>query len=106
MNGLLGVKPLPIADEELELPRASRVILAQLRSGLQQIKLLSLSRIDLDIPYIYPACNDFKHLFACKMHHTHLKTLWLDPIETARLLGLPLDDFVDNQPNPYHSSGN
>ena len=38
---------------------------------------------------------------------THLTplSLWSDPIETARFLGLPLDDLDDNESGIYHPNG-
>ena len=41
---------------------------------------------------------------ACPTNPTHLTpfSLWSEPVETARFLDLPLDDFDDNQPEPYH----
>lgn len=35
--------------------------------------------------------------------HLTLFTLWSEPAETVRFLGL--EDFGDNQPEPYHTSG-
>lgn len=54
LNGVLGVKPPHIADEELELPRKTRVTLAQFRSGYCSRLNSYLSRIDPDIPNICP----------------------------------------------------
>ncbi|XP_049316536.1 uncharacterized protein LOC125779305 [Bactrocera dorsalis] len=111
VNGVLGVKAPPIADEELQLPRETRVTLAQLRSGYCSRLNSYLSRIDPDISNICPACNesphDTGHLFACPTNPTHLtpSSLWSDPVETARFLGLPLDDLDDNTDNPYHPNG-
>ena len=102
VNGVLRVKPPPIADVELELPRETRVTLAQLRSGYCNRLNSYLSRIDPDILNICPAYNeaphDTNHLFACPTNPTHLTpfSLWSEPVETACFLGLPLDDFDDN----------
>ena len=49
VNGVLQVKPPPIADGELELPRETRVTLAQLRSGYCGRLNSYLSRIDPDM---------------------------------------------------------
>nr|XP_036217164.1 uncharacterized protein LOC106619600 [Bactrocera oleae] len=103
VNAALGVKPPPIADKELELPPKSGVTFPQLRSGYCSSLNSYLSRIDPDIPNIYPACNesphDTNHLFTCPTNPTHLTpfSLWSDPVETARFLGFPLDDRDDNQ---------
>ncbi len=112
VNGVLRIKPPPIADVELELPRETRVTLAQLRSGYCSRLNSYLSRIDLDIPNTCPACNeslhDTNHPFACPTNPTHLTpfSLWSDPVETARFLGLPLDDLDDNQSGIYHPNSN
>nr|XP_036232711.1 uncharacterized protein LOC118683639 [Bactrocera oleae] len=53
VNGILGVKPPPIADVELELPCESRVTFAQLRSGYCNRLSSYLSRIDPYIPNIH-----------------------------------------------------
>ncbi|XP_054088079.1 uncharacterized protein LOC128922244 [Zeugodacus cucurbitae] len=102
VNGVLKTKPPPIADEELELPRETRVTLAQLRSGYCSRLNSYLSRLNPDIQNTCPACNesphDSNHLFVCPMNPTHLTplSLWSNPVETARFLGLPLDDLDDN----------
>lgn len=70
-----------------------------------------LTKINTDIPNIYPACkespHDSNHFFVYPAKLTHLTqlSLWFDHFETARFLGLPLDHFVDNQPEPYHLNG-
>lgn len=100
-NGVLGVKPRLIAEEELELPRESRVILAQLTSGYCSRSNCYLSRLDPNIPNICPACNEFphdtKHYLAWQLKPINLTplSLWSEPFGTARLLDLPIDDYVD-----------
>ncbi|XP_054727439.1 uncharacterized protein LOC129237065 [Anastrepha obliqua] len=101
-NAVIGVQPPPIADEELQLPRESRVILAQLRSGYCSRLNSYLSRIDPDILNICPACegtpHDTNHLFTCPNKPTHLTplSLWTQPVETASFLGLPLDELDED----------
>ncbi|XP_069963874.1 uncharacterized protein [Bactrocera oleae] len=111
VNGVLGVKPPPIADVELDLSRETRVTLAQLCSGYCSRLNFYLFRIDPDIPNICPAYNEAPHdtnyLFACPTSPAHLTpfSLWSDPVETACFLGLRLDDLDDNQTITYNPSG-
>lgn len=49
LNGVLGVKPPPIADEELKLLRETSVILAQLSFGDCNKLNSYLSKIEPDI---------------------------------------------------------
>lgn len=72
MNGILGDKPTSNADEELEMPRESRVILPQLR-------------LDILVDQT-PTCPDLTATYPF---------YWSEPIETARCLVLPLDDLDD-----------
>ena len=72
MNVVLGGRPPPIADTEENLPRKTRVVLAQLRSGWSNRLNAYWSRIDRAVPNECPACGQGPH-------DTHLGLpAWLD----------------------------
>lgn len=102
MNIVLGGRPPPIADqEERTLPRGTRVILAQLRSGWCSRLNSYWSRIEPTIPNTCPACqrgpHDVNHLFDCRANPTRLTptSLWTHPAEVAQFLGLDLDESAE-----------
>lgn len=97
-NAVIGVQPPSIADDELQLPLKTCVTLVQLWSGYCNILNSYLTLIDPDILNICAACEGIphytNHLFTCSLKATHLTLLsiWTQPLETACLLGLPLDE--------------
>lgn len=100
-NVILGGRPPPIAEEERSLPRKTRVVLAQLRSGYCSRLNSYWSRINSTIPNTCPACgvspHDVPHLFNCLANPTHLNpaSLWTQPIEVAQYLQLDLDESTE-----------
>lgn len=105
VNVVLGGRPPPIAEEERTLPRRTRVVLAQLRSGWCTRLNSYWSRIEPTIPDTCPACqrgpHDVHHLFNCGANATHLgpESIWTHPIEVAQFLGLDLDELPAEQNN-------
>ncbi|XP_059219026.1 uncharacterized protein LOC106085920 [Stomoxys calcitrans] len=100
VNVVLGERPPPIAPEEIDLPRQTRVVLAQLRSGRCSRLNSHRARIDADVQDVCPDCNqgphDTRHLFNCPARPTRLRprSLWTHPILVAEFLGL---DTQQNQ---------
>ncbi|KAM7349824.1 uncharacterized protein ACRADG_008603 isoform 1-T6 [Cochliomyia hominivorax] len=101
MNVVLGGRPPSIADNEQNLPRSTRVVLAQLRSGWSNRLNAFWSRIDSAIPNLRPACgqgpHNTRHLFNCQSNPTLLcpEDLWTQPVEVARFLGLELSNNMN-----------
>ncbi|XP_073848579.1 uncharacterized protein [Musca autumnalis] len=101
VNAVLGNHPPSIAAEERQLPRQTRVVLAQLRSGRCSRLNSYWARIDAKIPNICPACglgpHDTLHLFNCPANPTHLSphSLWTQPVQVAELLSLDTEE-LDN----------
>ncbi|XP_037819861.1 uncharacterized protein LOC119609216 [Lucilia sericata] len=99
---ILGGRPPPVANEERNLPRRTRVVLAQLRSGWCTRLNSYWSRINDTIQDLCPACgigpHNVQHLFNCRANPTQLEpeSLWTQPLDAARLLGLDLTE-LDNQ---------
>ncbi|XP_075146473.1 uncharacterized protein LOC142236393 [Haematobia irritans] len=95
VNPVLGVRPPPIAPEERDLPRQTRVVLAQLRSGKCSRLNSYLSVIDSSVADVCPVCNqgphDTRHLFSCPAKPTRLTTrsLWTHHTLVAEFLDLP-----------------
>ena len=101
VNTVLGDHPPPVAAEERELPRQTRVVLAQLRSGWCSRLNSYWARINSDVQNICPACgtgpHDTLHLFRCPAKPTHLTpvSLWTQPIQVASFLRLDLEAEPD-----------
>jgi len=92
-NRVLNVRPPPIHDSEKSLPRDTRCVLSQLRSGWCSI-LMSYQARTVGSADVCPACqaspHDTSHLFNCPSHPTQLSAidLWSRPIEAAQHIGL------------------
>ncbi|XP_073835259.1 uncharacterized protein [Musca autumnalis] len=101
VNKVLGVHPPSIAAEERQLPRQTRVVLAQLRSGYCSRLNSYWAEIDRAVQDICPVCgmgpHDTQHLFNCPAKPSHLTPgdLWLHPIEAAIFLELEIDPEPD-----------
>ena len=101
MNAILGVHPPSIAAEERRLPRQTRVVLAQLRSGWCSRLNSYWARIDEDVRNACPACDtgphNTLHLFNCPAKPTQLRPedLWLQPIKVAEFLNLDIEEEPD-----------
>ena len=93
--------PPAIAANERELPRQTRVVFAQLRSGWCRRLNSYWARINSDVQNICPACgtdpHDTLHLFCCPAKPTHLTpvSLWTQPIQVASFLRLDLEAEPD-----------
>ena len=78
--------PPPISDTERRLPRFTRTILAQLRSGWSNILNSYRARIITGTSYSCPSCNQaphgMVHIFSCPAKPTDLRPmdLWLNHI--------------------------
>ena len=94
VNAVLGTRPPDVASNENKLPRSTRSILSQLRSGKCKLLNSYMSRLDPEIADQCPACKgsppDTAHLFNCPANPTQLatSTLWTDPIAAATFLKL------------------
>ena len=96
-NRVLHRRPPDVNDrEERELPRHTRCILAQLRSGHSSFLNEYLHRINKSDSDKCPKCltdvHSSIHLFNCPADPTALtaEDLWLNPRAAAQFLGLPL----------------
>ena len=95
---LLNVRPPPIATAEQTLPRKTKTILAQLRTGHSRIIGQYMNRIDPTARNHYHNCgqspHDTHHLFYCPSKPTTLtvESLWTAPTETAKHLNLAIDE--------------
>ena len=103
-NRVLGAIPPPIHPSESSLPRATRVILSQLRSG-HCVKLNDYRhRTGQSNDDLCPACRNAphtsSHLFNCISHPTSLTTsdLWERPREAA--IFLASTPSFSNLPDP------
>ena len=90
-------KPAPrISNDEKQLPRETRVKLAQLRSGYSTLLNSYMLRINKSDTDLCKTCNEVPetsmHLFNCKENPTELTadSLWNSPLEAATFLGLKL----------------
>ena len=89
--------PATIAAEERQLPRQTRVVLAQLRSGWCSRLNSYWSRIDAVVRDACPACDtgphNTLHLLYCTAKSTQLtpEDLWLQPVKVAEFLNLELE---------------
>ena len=94
-NKVINRHPPPTADSERQLPRVTRTILAQLRSGWSNFLNSYRARIIPGTQDSCPSCNqtphDTLHIFSCPAKPTALRPvdLWLNPTMTANFLGLP-----------------
>ena len=91
-------RPPPIATAEHSLPRKTRTILAQLRTGHSRILGQCMNRID---PTARNHCHnggqsphDTHHLFDCpsKPITRTVESLWTAPTETSKHLSLTIDE--------------
>ena len=84
-NRVLNTPPPPISDEETSLPRRSRSVLSQLRSGFcsalnSYLELVGRAPSNL-CPSCHTAPHTTAHLFSCPAHPTPLRVedLWDQP---------------------------
>ena len=83
------------------MPRKTRCILAQLRSGYSNYLNYYQNRIDHNKTAICPDCNievhNTEHLFSCTAKPTNLtaRSLWETPKEAAAFLGLDTTEPED-----------
>ena len=95
-NSVLGQQPPTINKSEEGIPRRTRRILSQLRTGKSPMLLTYLHKINptLHPSPLCPLCkinnHDTNHLFSCPSINTTLTPLdlWNDPVSTAELLSL------------------
>ncbi|KAF2346319.1 Reverse transcriptase domain [Trinorchestia longiramus] len=91
-NRVLQLSPPPISEEERSLPRSTRTLLSQLRSGHSRALNSYQARIGSVQDPTCSACSaadqTTSHLFSCPNTPTHLTPLdlWLDPVSTATFL--------------------
>lgn len=98
---VIGIHVPPIANEEFELPREIRVMLAQLRSGYCSRINFYKSRLHPNVPNVGPTFDktpyETYHFFACPLKHTHI--VGLSPLSTteeiARFSSLDVLDSLD-----------
>ena len=101
-NKVLNELPPPINDAEKELPRRTRCLLSQLRSGYSSMLNSYLSVVDINIEDKCPNCHQIshttEHLFNCPSAPTELtpKSLWTKPLEAAQFLGLDTGITIDD----------
>ena len=97
-SNLLNGRLPPIATAEQTLPRKTRTILAQLRTGYSRILGQYMKRIDLTVHNHCHNCghspHDTHHLFYCPSKPTTLtvESLWNVPTETVKHLNLAIDE--------------
>ena len=102
-NRVLGVKPPPVHKNELDLPRVSRTVLSQLRSGhcarLRDFQLKLGKATDGDCPNCNLDRQDVAHIFDCPAKPTTLRIedLWENPWGVADHLRT-LPEFKDLPP--------
>ena len=94
-NKVLNTRPPEVNDkEEISLPRTSRCLLSQLRSGYSRMLNSYKSRIDQTIIDQCPDCgqspHNTNHLFSCASNPTNLtpRSLWTTPHQAANFLNL------------------
>jgi hypothetical protein len=91
-NPVLDEPPPPINKSESTLPRRTRSLLSQLRSGYSSILNSYLYRIREDVTDECPDCqmqpHTTKHLFNCPENPASLtvRDLWNNPTDVARFL--------------------
>ena len=106
-NHVLGVKPPFVSKHEKHLPRATRSLLSQLRSGFCSKLMDFQHRIGRSTSSACPECDmgvhSVAHLFDCPRHPTPLTTLdlWKQPRDVAVFLsGLPSFASIPPPPPP------
>jgi len=106
-NRVLRRAPPPVAAAEIDLPRAHRVALSQLRSGYCPTLNQYRHRVGWSPTASCPECGapvqSTDHLFDCPAHPTDLTTpdLWARPREVAsHLLSLPFFGHLSPLPPP------
>ncbi|KAF2344064.1 hypothetical protein FHG87_025181 [Trinorchestia longiramus] len=90
-NRGLQLSPSPISEKERSLPRSSRTLLSQLRSGHSRVLNSYQARIGATQDSTCPACgaeDQTTSLFSCPNTPTHLTPLdlWLFSISTGTFL--------------------
>ena len=101
-NPVLNLPAPQINDDETTLPRKTRVILSQLRSGHSSFLQSYLNRInptkhpDPNCPHCLTTPHTTEHIFNCTASPTHLTTdsLWTSPIDAAKFIGLETDEGI------------
>ena len=92
INRVLGAPAPPVHEEEQQLPRKTRRILAQLRSGYCSSLNDYRHRVELSGSNICPCCrreeHTVRHIFDCRERPTDLRPedLWLRPVRVAEFL--------------------
>ena len=106
INRVLGASAPPVHGEEQELPRKTRRMLAQLRSGYCSSLNDYRHRVGLSDSNICPCCgreeHSVRHIFDCRVRPTDLRPedLWLRPVRVAEFLRtLPFFD-LPAEPGP------
>jgi hypothetical protein len=106
-SGLLGITPPDINDTERRLPRQTRCVLSQLRSGHCSRLSDYMYQIGRSADDACPVCgvspHTVDHLFACRPHPTDLtlRDLWDKPVEVAAFLQTtPTFAFLPPVPPP------
>ena len=100
-NKVLGTAPPEINPEEEDLPRKSRSLLSQLRSGYSKLLNSYNHRLNENTPDSCPKCSTSPHttthLFSCPDTPTELTplSLWLQPKTTANYLNLEREEDPD-----------
>ena len=95
---LLNGRQPPIATAEQILPRKTRTILAQLRTGHSRILGQYMNKIDQTMRNHCHNCghssHDTHHLFNCPSKPTTqpVESLWTAPFESAKHLNMAIDE--------------
>ena len=93
-----GYPPPPVDPSEVRLPRETRTVLSQLRSGYCRRLNDYWAKIRPGTANVCPSCagspHDVAHLFNCPAAPTALQIidLWVRPTEVARFLDLSVDE--------------
>jgi len=95
-NRLTNTPPPLISSQELTLPRRSRTLLSQLRSGFCSKLNNYKNIINPHVPNSCPSCNqsphDVNHLFNCPANpnpsNLGILDLWVNPVPTSNFLQL------------------
>ena len=106
-NRVLGITAPAIDPTERELPRKTRRLLAQMRSGFCIALNDYRHRIGLSTTSICPCCRQdehtVQHVFECPEYPTTLQPmdLWLRPVDVAEFLrGLPFIELTESRRPP------
>ena len=103
-NKVLNAPPPEIHPEEKSLPRRTRSLLCQLRSGYSTLLNSYMYRINRSATPKCPNCgqddHDAVHLFNCRQNPTDLQILdlWQQPRRAAIFLGLDTGDEREEDP--------